>query len=186
LCKQITKTLVRKKTTEELGRIAPQQYGQGGMPVVVVVDNVRSLHNVGSFFRTCDAFGAAEHLLSGITAVPPHPEIHKTALGAEDSVSWRFFRRTDEAVDELKAGGYTVLAIEQAEGSVSLEEFRPEADTKYALILGNEVDGVADEVLACCDGAIEIPQAGSKHSLNVSVAAGVVLWEVFRRLTFGK
>jgi tRNA G18 (ribose-2'-O)-methylase SpoU len=174
---------MRKKTMEELGRIAPEEYGQtAGLPVIVVADNVRSLYNVGSLFRTCDAFGAAELWLCGITAVPPNREIHKTALGAENSVPWRFFRQTEEVVNELKAEGYTVLAVEQVEGGVSLESFRPAAGTKYALILGNEVDGVSDEVLSRCDGAIEIPQGGSKHSLNVSVAAGVVLWELFRDL----
>ena len=168
---------------DELGRIAPQAYGQADrLPVIVVADRVRSLHNVGSLFRTCDAFGAAELWLCGITAVPPNREIHKTALGAENSVPWCFFERTEAAVEALQADGYTVLAVEQVENSIPLETFRPEAGKKYALILGNEVDGVSDGVLSRCDGAIEIPQAGSKHSLNVSVAAGVVLWEVFRRL----
>ncbi len=174
---------MRKKTMDELGRIAPEEYGRHeNLPVVVVADNVRSLYNVGSLFRTCDAFGAAELWLCGITAVPPNREIHKTALGAENSVPWRFYRQTTEALEVLKAGGYTVLAVEQVQGGVTLESFRPEAGTKYALILGNEVDGVSDGVLSLCNGAIEIPQAGSKHSLNVSVAAGVVLWEMFRQL----
>ena len=168
---------------EELGRIAPEQYeATDRLPVIVVADNVRSLYNVGSLFRTCDAFGAQELWLCGITAVPPNKEIHKTALGAENSVPWRFFRQTTEAVGELKAAGYTVLAVEQVEGGTGLNDFRAEAGRKYALILGNEVDGVSDQALALCDGAIEIPQGGSKHSLNVSVAGGVVLWEFFKQL----
>jgi tRNA G18 (ribose-2'-O)-methylase SpoU len=174
---------MRKKTMDELGRVAPEQYGlMAGLPVIVVADRIRSLHNVGALFRSCDAFGAAGLWLCGITAVPPNREIHKTALGAENSVPWRSFERTEKALDALKADGYTVLAVEQTCGSVPLESFRPKADKRYALVLGNEVDGVSDGVLARCDGAIEIPQAGSKHSLNVSVAAGVVLWEIYRQV----
>lgn len=173
---------MRKKTMDELGRIAPEQYGRGGLPVIVVADGVRSLYNVGSLFRTADAFGAAGLWLCGITATPPHREIHKTALGAEHSVPWRYFERAEEAVEALRAEGYTVLAVEQVEGSVSLDALRAEAGRRYALVVGNEVDGVSDAVLARCDGAVEIPQAGTKHSLNVAVAAGVVLWEVFRQL----
>jgi len=174
---------MRKKLNEELGRITPEEYGTlEKVPVIVVADSVRSLHNVGSLFRTCDAFGMEAVYLCGITAQPPNKEIHKTALGAENSVPWKFYGRTVEAVQDLKACGYTVLAVEQTEGAVMLDVWRAEPGCKYALIFGNEVRGVEQEVVDLCDGAIEIPQIGTKHSLNVSVSAGVVLWEVFRQL----
>ena len=173
---------MRKKTTGELNRLAPQEYAAlPKLPVVVVADNVRSLHNVGALFRTCDAFGMEAVHLCGITAQPPEKEIHKTALGAENSVPWRYFHHTAEAVAELRAAGYTVLAVEQAEGSVSLADFRVESGAKYALLFGNEVNGVNQEALDLCHGALEIPQSGTKHSLNVSVAGGVVLWEFYRQ-----
>ncbi|MDR0954030.1 MAG: RNA methyltransferase [Rikenellaceae bacterium] len=174
---------MRKKANSELGRLTADEYGRmEKLPVVVVADNIRSLHNVGSLFRTCDAFGMEGIRLCGITAVPPNKEIHKTALGAEMSVPWQFFRQTTEALDELKAAGYTLLAVEQAEESVALGEFVAQRGEKYALVFGNEVDGVSQQAADRCDGAIEIPQIGTKHSLNVSVAAGVVLWELFRQL----
>ncbi|MCD8185760.1 MAG: RNA methyltransferase, partial [Rikenellaceae bacterium] len=165
-----------KKLNSELGRITPQQYSLlEKIPVVVVADNVRSLHNVGALFRTCDAFGMQAVYLCGITAQPPHKEIHKTALGAENSVPWRYFQQTSQAVAALKTEGYTLLAVEQTEGAVPLDRWNREAGTKYALVFGNEVNGVVQEVVDLCDGAIEIPQIGTKHSLNVSVCAGVVL-----------
>ena len=147
------------------------------LPLVVVLDDVRSLHNIGAVFRTSDAFLINRICLCGITATPPHPEMHKTALGAEMTVDWKYFKTTQEAVGELHASGYTVLAIEQCEGSVMLDRFEPETGKRYAVVLGNEVKGVKQEVVDICDGCIEIPQYGTKHSLNVSVTAGIVLWE---------
>ena len=147
-------------------------------PLVVVLDHVRSLYNVGSVFRSSDAFRIKGVLLCGITAQPPHPEIHKTALGAEESVDWRYFEQTEDAVRWLKEQGYTVLAIEQCEGSTMLQDFQRLPDRKYAIVLGNEVKGVQQQVVDMCDGCLEIPQYGTKHSLNVSVAAGIVLWHL--------
>lgn len=152
------------------------------LPVVIVLDNVRSLHNVGSVFRTADAFRLAGLCLCGITACPPSAEIHKTALGAEDSVDWRYFADTLEAVGWLRAAGYTVLAVEQVEGSRMLDRLRLDAAGRYALVVGNEVKGVRQDVVDAADGAVEIPQFGTKHSLNVSVSAGIVMWEFFRQL----
>ena len=165
------------------------------LPLVVVLDDVRSLYNVGSVFRTCDAFRVEAVYLCGITATPPHNEIHKTALGAEDSVAWRYFKTADEAVAELKRQNFTVYAVEQAEGSVKLPfsienpssklEKSPSLSSKTALVLGHEVKGVSQSVVDACDGCLEIPQFGTKHSLNVSVAAGIVIWE-FARHFYGQ
>ncbi len=152
------------------------------LPVVVVLDNIRSLHNVGSVFRTADAFRLAGLCLCGITACPPSAEIHKTALGAEDSVEWRYFADTLDAVAWLRGAGYTVLAVEQVEGSRMLDRLRLDAAGRYALVLGNEVKGVRQDVVDASDGAVEIPQFGTKHSLNVSVSAGIVMWEFQRQL----
>ncbi len=152
------------------------------LPVVVVLDNIRSLHNVGSVFRTADAFRLAGLCLCGITACPPSAEIHKTALGAEDSVEWRYFADTLDAVAWLRGVGYTVLAVEQVEGSRMLDRLRLDAAGRYALVLGNEVKGVRQDVVDASDGAVEIPQFGTKHSLNVSVSAGIVMWEFQRQL----
>ena len=146
------------------------------LPLTVVLDSVRSLYNVGSVFRSCDAFRVAEVVLCGITATPPNAEIHKTALGAEDSVAWRYFKDTMEAVAALHAEDYTLLAIEQCEGSTMLQDFEPVEGKKYAVVLGNEVKGVQQQVVDACDACIEIPQFGTKHSLNVSVTAGIVIW----------
>ena len=145
-------------------------------PLVVVLDCVRRLYNVGSVLRTSDAFRLSGVCLCGITAQPPHPEIHKTALGAEDSVPWRYFRQTEEAMQWLREMGYTLLAVEQCEGSTMLQDFRPEKGRKYAVVLGNEVKGVQQQIVDMCDGCLEIPQYGTKHSMNVSVTAGIVLW----------
>ena len=173
---------MRKIPNSELDRLSVEEYRKAEkLPVVVVADNVRSLHNVGSLFRTADAFSVGALWLCGITAVPPDREIHKTALGAEESVEWRYFTHTADAVAELKAAGYTAIAVEQVEGAVSLDEFRVATGEKYALVFGNEVKGVGQEVVDMCDSSIEIPQAGTKHSLNVSVSAGAVLWEFFRQ-----
>ena len=146
-------------------------------PLVVVLDNVRSLHNVGSVFRTADAFLVEAVYLCGITCTPPHAEIHKTALGAENTVTWKHYQDTHQAVADLKAQGYTVFAIEQAVGSTLLPDLQLDKSKKYAVILGNEVKGVQQTVVDVCDGCIEIPQFGTKHSLNVSVTGGIIIWE---------
>lgn len=153
------------------------------IPLVVVLDHVRSLNNVGSVFRTSDAFRVEAIYLCGITACPPHAEIHKTALGAEESVDWFYFKDTMEAVEKLKAEGYVVCAIEQAEGSTMLDKLLLDKTKKYAVILGNEVKGVQQNVVDNCDMCVEIPQYGTKHSLNVSVTAGIVIWDFFQRLS---
>ena len=166
-----------------MNRISPEEFKQSEKtPLVVVLDNVRSLHNVGSVFRTGDAFLIEAVYLCGITSTPPQAEIHKTALGAEDSVDWKYFEDTHDALNELKAAGYSVFAIEQAEGSTMLPDFNTQSGIKYAVVLGNEVKGVQQSVVDACDGCIEIPQFGTKHSLNVSVTAGIVIWEFFRKI----
>jgi len=152
------------------------------LPLVVVLDDVRSLYNVGSVFRTADAFRIEALCLCGITACPPHPEIHKTALGGEDSVDWRYFHTAAEAVHTLQQEGYCVYAIEQVEGSTMLHQWLPEPGRRYAVVFGNEVKGVHQEVVDACDGCLEIPQRGTKHSMNVSVTAGIVLWEFAKQL----
>lgn len=173
---------MRKTTNQELGRPSAEEFAaMRKMPVVVVLDNVRSLQNVGAFFRTGDAFAVERIALCGITATPPNRDIHKTALGAEMTVPWSYYGSTAECVAQLRSEGYEIWAVEQVEGSVSLERFEPREGVKYALVFGNEVDGVDQAVVDMCDGAIEIPQAGTKHSINVSVSGGVVLWHFFSR-----
>lgn len=173
----------RKLKLEELHRISVGEFRVARkIPLIVVLDNVRSLHNVGSVFRTSDAFRVEEIILCGITATPPNVDIHKTALGAEDAVKWRYFEETPEAVQTLKSANYTVFAIEQAENSLSLESVVLEKEKRYAVIFGHEVHGVQQSVVDSCDGCIEIPQYGTKHSLNVSVTAGIVIWDFFRKL----
>ena len=169
---------MRKLNTDELHRMTKEEFDQTAkLPVIIVLDNIRSLSNVGAFFRTADAFRIQELYLCGITACPPHREIHKTALGADETVRWRYFSTTQEACEELKANGYQIFAVEQIEGSIMLQDFGfPE---KSAYILGNEVEGVSEEALPYCDGAIELPQEGTKHSINVSVCAGIVMWKAF-------
>lgn len=152
------------------------------LPVTIVLDNIRSLHNVGSLFRTSDAFRIERLMLCGITAVPPSAEIHKTALGAEDVVTWQYFADTMQALEVLHTEGYRIYAIEQVEGSIPLQDFRVADGERYALILGNEVKGVQQQVVDASDGSIEIPQFGTKHSLNVSVTGGMVIWEFARKL----
>ncbi len=170
---------MRKLKVTEMGRMSVAEYrASDKQPIVVVLDHVRSLYNVGSVFRSSDAFRIEGVALCGITARPPHPEIHKTALGAEESVSWKYFERTEDAVAWLKEQGYIVLAIEQCEGSTMLQDFERKAGRKYAVVLGNEVKGVQQQVVDMCDGCLEIPQYGTKHSLNVSVTAGIVLWHL--------
>ena len=151
-------------------------------PLLVVLDNVRSLHNVGSVFRTADAFLVEAVYLCGITSTPPHAEIHKTALGAENTVVWKYFADTHEAIADLKKDGYTAFAIEQAEGSTMLPNLVLDKTKKYAVVLGNEVKGVQQSVVDACGGCIEIPQFGTKHSLNVSVTGGIVIWDFFKQL----
>lgn len=169
---------MRKLSITELNRIDKEEFKKvEKLPLIVVLDNVRSLHNVGSVFRSSDAFRVESIYLCGITAVPPQPEIHKTALGAEETVEWKYYEHTQDAVHELKNDGVEVLAIEQVEGSIMLQNFIPESNKKYAIIFGNEVKGVQQEVVNMCDNCIEIPQFGTKHSLNVSVTAGILIWE---------
>ena len=175
---------MRKLKVTEMNRLTPEAYRESRkLPLIVVLDHVRSLNNVGSVFRTSDAFRVEAIYLCGITACPPNAEIHKTALGAEDSVGWKYFKDTHEAVENLKENGYTVCAVEQAEGSTMLDELQLDAKKKYAIVLGNEVKGVQQSVVDSCDMCIEIPQYGTKHSLNVSVTAGILIWEFFRALS---
>ncbi len=173
---------MRKLKNEELNRLTPEQYkASEKIPVVVVLDNVRSLHNIGSVFRTADAFRIRKIFLCGITATPPHREIHKTALGATESVPWEYRELTTDVLGLLRKEGYRILAVEQAVGAVSLDQMKLTAGESYALVLGHEIRGVDQEVVDRCDFCIEIPQYGTKHSLNISVAAGIVIWEVFRQ-----
>lgn len=166
---------------DELNRKSVDEFKRSEkIPVIVVMDNIRSMHNVGSVFRTADAFLLEAIYLCGYTAQPPHRDINKTALGATETVSWKHFETTVEAVKTLQQNGYKVYAIEQVESSISLENFSIRADEKTAVVFGNEVEGVQQEVIALCEGCIEIPQLGMKHSLNISVAAGIVLWEIGR------
>lgn len=173
----------RKLKITELNRISAEEFKKANkLPLVVILDNVRSLHNIGSVFRTSDAFRVECIYLCGITATPPHPEMHKTALGAEFTVDWKYVNNAVEAVDNLRQEGYVVFSIEQAENSIMLEDMRLEQGKRYAVVLGNEVKGVQQEVIDHSDGCIEIPQYGTKHSLNVSVTAGIVIWDLFKQL----
>jgi len=174
---------MRKLRNSELNRLTVEEYKQSEKtPVVVVLDNIRSCNNIGSVFRTSDALLVEKILLCGITATPPNKEIHKTALDAEKSVSWKYVAKTEEAVNELKAAGYKVYAIEQVENSISLLNYQPEKDEKLALIFGNEVKGVQQKIVRMCDASLEIPQYGTKHSFNISVSAGIILWDIFQKL----
>jgi 23S rRNA (guanosine2251-2'-O)-methyltransferase len=171
--------MFRKLSTHQLNRLTIYQYRDADKnPIAVVLDNVRSMNNVGSIFRSADCFGIEKLFLCGITATPPHRDIHKTALGAEESMEWAYHEQSAELCRDLKDKGYKLVAVEQVEGSVPLGEFKLEKGEKYAIIFGNEIDGVAEEVLNQCDACIEIPQYGTKHSFNVSVCAGIVLWEL--------
>lgn len=174
---------MKKLRTIEMQRLTVEQFREAKkLPLVVVLDDVRSMYNVGSVFRTSDAFRVEAVCLCGITSIPPSTEIHKTALGAEDSVSWRYFPSALEAVKSLKAEGYEVYSVEQAHGSTMLQHFSPASDKKYAIVLGNEVKGVHQEVVDASDGCLEIPQFGTKHSMNVSVTAGIVIWYIAQAL----
>ena len=175
--------MLRKLKVTEMGRMNPAEFKAAEkMPLVVVLDDVRSMYNVGSVFRTADAFRVEALYLCGITAKPPHPEIHKTALGAEDTVAWKYFHSAQEAVESLKREGFFVYSIEQCEGSTPLQELRLEAGGRYAIVLGNEVKGVKQEVIDRSEGCLEIPQFGTKHSLNVSTTAGMVIWEFAKQM----
>ncbi len=174
---------MRKLSMDELGRKTPGGFKKAEkMPVVIVLDNIRSMMNTGSVFRTADAFLLEGIYLCGFTATPPHREIHKTALGATESVQWKYFDKTTEAIRSLKKEGYTIVALEQTTHSINLIDFQPESDAKYAIVFGNEVKGVGEEVLKGCDYCLEIPQFGTKHSLNVSVTAGMVVWDLFTKM----
>ena len=173
----------RKLKITELNRISAEEFKKADkLPLVVILDNVRSLHNIGSVFRTSDAFRVECIYLCGITATPPHPEMHKTALGAEFTEDWKYVNNAVEAVDNLRQEGYVVFSVEQAENSIMLENIQLEQGKRYAVVLGNEVKGVQQEVIDHSDGCIEIPQYGTKHSLNVSVTAGIVIWDLFKQL----
>lgn len=174
---------MRKLKVTELKRLTAEEFRKSSkIPLVVVLDHVRSLNNVGSVFRTSDAFRVECIYLCGITACPPHVEIHKTALGAEETVDWKYFNDTSEAVDKLKELGFTVCAVEQVEGSTMLDDLILDKNKKYAVVMGNEVKGVQQQVVDKCDICIEIPQFGTKHSLNVSVTTGIIIWEMFKKL----
>lgn len=174
---------MRKLKITELNRISPDEFKETAkIPLVVILDNIRSLNNIGSVFRTSDAFLVESIYLCGITATPPNPEIHKTALGAEYSVEWKYFEDTVNAVESLREKGYTVYAIEQVENSTMLGDLQLDSQKKYAIVMGNEVKGVQQVVVDACDGCIEIPQYGTKHSLNVSVTTGIVIWDFFKQL----
>jgi len=173
---------VKKLQLDELNRLSVDQFkGAAKIPVSLVLDNIRSLHNVGSAFRTADAFRIEKIYLTGITGTPPHREIEKTALGATASVDWAYVEKPEDAVRALKESGYQVVVVEQTTDSVPLNTFRVAPDQKYALVFGNEVKGVSEEVIALGDWALEVPQVGTKHSLNISVCLGIVLWEVFKQ-----
>lgn len=174
---------MKKLKLDELGRISAVEYKDAEkIPVVIVLDNVRSLHNVGSAFRTADAFLVEKIILTGITGTPPNREIHKTALGATDSVPWEYIEQPAQAVRELKGFGYTIVCVEQTDEGKLLQEFEAVSSGKWALVFGNEVNGVSEDVISLADQAIEIPQGGSKHSLNVSVCLGIVVWHFFQQL----
>lgn len=174
---------MQKLKNEELERISAEDYKNSAKtPIVIMLDNIRSMNNIGSAFRTADSFLIEEILLTGITAQPPHREINKTALGATESVPWQYFAQPTEAIDYLRKQNYQILAVEQAHDSTMLQDFNPQSDTKYALVFGNEVKGVSDEVMRLVDGCLEIPQKGSKHSLNIAVSVGILLWDFAQKM----
>ncbi|MCD4793205.1 MAG: RNA methyltransferase [Bacteroidales bacterium] len=178
---------MRKLLNSELGRKSIEEYKKADkIPVTVVLDNIRSMNNIGSVFRTSDAFMIENILLCGITAVPPHNDIRKTALGATESVDWEYFEKTEDAINHLKSNYYIIISVEQAESSIMLQNFIIENDKKYALIFGNEVKGVQQHIVDMSDSCIEIPQEGTKHSLNISVSVGVVLWDFYKKIIISK
>jgi 23S rRNA (guanosine2251-2'-O)-methyltransferase len=175
---------MRKLANAELNRISKEEFAAvQKTPLIIVLDDIRSLHNIGSVFRTSDAFLIEKIYLCGITAVPPNKEIHKTALGATETVTWEYAKDVLEVVAKLKVENVKIYSIEQTENAIMLDDFQPETETKYALIFGNEVKGVSQEAINLSDGVIEIPQLGSKHSLNISVSAGIVIWDLFQKLS---
>ena len=175
--------MMRTLLNEELGRLGIEEFKKARkIPVIVVLDNVRSMNNIGAVFRTADAFLIEAIYLCGITAKPPHKDIHKTALGATESVEWRYFRKTEEAIDLLRKDGRLIFGVEQTVKSIPLQDFIPDPKAKYGIIFGHEVRGVHQDIINRCDHTLEIPQFGTKHSLNISVCAGIVLWELFRKL----
>lgn len=175
---------MRKLANSELGRKSIEDFKEAEKtPLILILDDIRSLHNIGSVFRTADAFLIEKIYLCGITATPPNKEIHKTALGATDTVTWEYKRDVLETITSLKEEGISVWAVEQVENSILLNDFTPETDKKYALVFGNEVKGVSQEAIKLCKGTIEIPQLGTKHSLNISVSAGIVVWDIFQKTT---
>ena len=177
---------MQKYSMDQLQRPSIEAFRiQAKTPVTVVLDNVRSMHNVGSVFRTADGFAIEQLILCGITGQPPHREIEKTALGATQSVNWSYAAQTEQAIDQLRAEGYRIIGIEQASGSIPLQQFIPVNAEKYALIFGNEVHGVSDTIMQKLDACIEIPQSGTKHSLNIAVSAGIVLWHFYAQLQPG-
>ena len=176
---------MRKLKNNELGRKTIEEYKQSSkIPLTIVLDNIRSMNNIGSVFRTSDAFSVEKIFLCGITAQPPHKDIRKTALGATESVDWEYFVTTEDAVNQLKSEEYIIISIEQAENSILLQDFEIDSERKYALIFGNEVKGVQQNIVDMSDYCIEIPQEGTKHSLNISVSAGVVLWDLYKKIKF--
>jgi 23S rRNA (guanosine2251-2'-O)-methyltransferase len=176
---------MRKIQNAELERLTVDDFKQSEkQPVIIVLDNVRSLNNIGSIFRTADAFRCNAIYICGISACPPHREIHKTALGAEDSVDWQYFQSTEAAIEKLKQDGNTIIAVEQAEKGIALDKFIPQKGKKYALVFGHEINGVSENVMHMCDLAIDIPQHGTKHSLNVSICAGIIIWWMHKNLSF--
>lgn len=176
---------MRKLANSELERKSIEDFKQAEKtPLIIVLDDIRSLHNIGSVFRTADAFLIEKIYLCGITATPPNKEIHKTALGATETVSWEYAKDVLEVIDNLQKENVAVMAIEQVENSISLQEFVPQNGQKYAFVFGNEVKGVSQQAIKKCEGTIEIPQLGTKHSLNISVSAGIVVWDLFQKLNF--
>jgi tRNA G18 (ribose-2'-O)-methylase SpoU len=174
---------MRKLQNSELDRLSVSDFKEADKtPIIIILDDIRSLHNIGSVFRTADSFLLEKIYLCGITAVPPNKEIHKTALGATDTVSWEYKNSVTEIISVLKEKEVTVFAIEQVENAVFLNDFNPIKNKKYALVFGNEVFGVSQDAIALCDGTIEIPQLGTKHSLNISVSAGIVVWDIFQKI----
>ncbi|OYQ45626.1 RNA methyltransferase [Flavobacterium cyanobacteriorum] len=174
---------MRKLANSELGRKSIDDFKVAEKtPLIIILDDIRSLHNIGSVFRTADAFLVEKVYLCGITATPPNKEIHKTALGATETVAWEYHKQVCDVIAALKAEEVSVWAVEQVENAVFLNDFIPEKGKKYALVFGNEVKGVSQEAIARCDGSIEIPQLGTKHSLNISVSAGIVVWDFFREM----
>jgi len=176
---------MRKLENKELERKSVTDFKQAKKtPIIIILDDIRSLHNIGSVFRTADAFLIEKIFLCGITATPPHKEIHKTALGATETVTWEYQKEVTEVIRQLQQNEVKVFAVEQVEKAVFLQDFKVDKETKYALVFGNEVYGVSQQAIAICDGSIEIPQLGTKHSLNISVSTGIVVWDLFQKLSY--